>query len=126
MAERLTARSWPLTARQAEVLVLVANGNTAVEIAGWLWVSPNTVNRVLQNAYRNLGVSSGAQAVAVALRLGLIPVEAVRLPEAVSRPLEPPDVSGGVRLGRSRPEKGPVRPPDGRTRLARPVARPGL
>lgn len=83
-APRLGPRSRPLTARQAEVLTLVANGCTAALVAERLWVSVDTVNKVLRYAYRNLGVSSAAQAVAVALRLGLIDLEAVVLPEAVS------------------------------------------
>ncbi|MCY0928350.1 helix-turn-helix transcriptional regulator [Streptomyces sp. H27-H1] len=81
-----------LTRRQIEVLTLAANGNTAAQIAAWLWVTPDTVNTTLQNAYRNLGVHDRAQAVAVALRLQLIPLTEIRIPDELLervRPQEP-------------------------------------
>lgn len=74
----------PLTARQVEVLRLVANGNSAAEIGRWLWIEPCSVQTVLRNAYRALGVNDRAHAVAVAIRLGLIPLDDVHVPAALS------------------------------------------
>jgi DNA-binding CsgD family transcriptional regulator len=80
----MTARRSPLSRRQREVLTLAANGNTAAQIGAWLWVTPDTVNTTLQNAYRNLGVHDRAHAVAVAIRLGLIDLEAVTIPDRLA------------------------------------------
>lgn len=76
-----------LTARQLETLRLVANGNTAADIARWLWVSPETVNSSLRRTYRALGVDDRAHAVAVAMRLGLLQDEDVTVPEALCGPV---------------------------------------
>lgn len=54
-----------LTAREAEILRLVAAGMTNREVAGALFISPATVRKHLENAYAKLGVRSRAQAVAV-------------------------------------------------------------
>lgn len=60
-----------LSDREVEVLRLLASGFTNKEIAGQLFLSPDTVKTHLSNAYRKLGVSDRAHAVAVALRKGL-------------------------------------------------------
>ncbi|MFJ2399816.1 helix-turn-helix transcriptional regulator [Streptomyces xanthochromogenes] len=70
-----------LTARQREVLLLVANGNTSEDIASWLWISTDTVNSILAAAYRALGVHSRAHAVAMALRVGEFGLGDIWLPE---------------------------------------------
>jgi DNA-binding CsgD family transcriptional regulator len=57
----------PLTAREREVLAYVRAGLTNAEVAQRLWLSPNTVRRHLENAYRKLGVHTRTAAVA---RLG--------------------------------------------------------
>ena len=62
-----------LSPRELEVLALVAGGSTNREIAAVLVVSPHTVRRHLQNAFRKLGVSSRAAAAAYAVRHGLAP-----------------------------------------------------
>lgn len=72
-----------LTNRQREALLLAANGNTNADIARWTGTQPTSVAGLLTTAYRALGVSHRAQAVAVALRLGEIQLEDVRLPELV-------------------------------------------
>jgi DNA-binding CsgD family transcriptional regulator len=59
-----------LTARQREVLALVANGNTNRQIGRWLGIDPRTVNRHLAVIYQVLGAHDRAQAVALALRHG--------------------------------------------------------
>ena len=60
-----------LTARQAEVLRLVADGKTDRQIAAELVLSEKTVGRHLENIFARLGVSSRAAATVVALRAGL-------------------------------------------------------
>lgn len=62
----------PLTARQVEVLRLVAEGLTDQDIAGRLVISEHTVHRHMANVYARLGCSSRAAAVAHASRLGLL------------------------------------------------------
>ena len=59
-----------LTAREHEVLALVALGNTNAEIARRLWLAPGTVRKHLENVYAKLGVNT--RTAAVARLLGLI------------------------------------------------------
>jgi DNA-binding NarL/FixJ family response regulator len=66
-----------LTARELEVLALVAGGRTNRQVATVLVISPHTVRRHLQNIFRKLGVSSRAAATAYALRHELMPHERV-------------------------------------------------
>ncbi len=75
--ESLTLRVVPvntygLTAREVEVLRLVAAGKSNHEIAVDLFISDHTVRRHLQNAFRKLGVSSRAGATAFVLQHDLI------------------------------------------------------
>lgn len=58
--------------RGLEVLRLVADGSTTAEIAAELGVSESAVKAALQQTFDRLGVSSRAEAVAIALRRGLI------------------------------------------------------
>jgi predicted ATPase/DNA-binding CsgD family transcriptional regulator len=51
-----------LSAREVDVLKLVAQGLTNARIAKELFISPNTVNRHLNSVYHKLGVSSRAAA----------------------------------------------------------------
>jgi DNA-binding CsgD family transcriptional regulator len=60
-----------LSAREAEVLALVASGRTNREIAATLVLSPKTVARHLSNIFAKLGVSSRTQAAAFAYEYGL-------------------------------------------------------
>jgi DNA-binding CsgD family transcriptional regulator len=60
-----------LTAREAEVLRLVASGKTNKDIAVELVISEHTVARHLQNMFAKLGVSSRAGATAYAYEHGL-------------------------------------------------------
>ncbi len=57
-----------LTAREAELLELVAEGRTNAEMARHLGLSVNTVKFHLRNLYVKLGVSNRAQATAAYLR----------------------------------------------------------
>ena len=57
-----------LTAREAEVLQLLTNGSTNLEIAAALVVSVHTVERHLQNSYRKIGFRNRADAAAYMAR----------------------------------------------------------
>jgi DNA-binding CsgD family transcriptional regulator len=46
-----------LTAREREIVHLVAQGKTNAQIAAELWVAPSTVKKHLENVYGKLGVS---------------------------------------------------------------------
>jgi len=56
----------PLTARQEQVLRLVADGLTDAAIGHRLGCSPRTVDKHLEHIYRNLGVSCRTAAIAAA------------------------------------------------------------
>ena len=59
-----------LTAREVEVLALVASGMGNREVAGALHLSEHTVARHVQNVFAKLGVSSRAAAVSRAIEDG--------------------------------------------------------
>lgn len=61
-----------LTPREREILVQIAEGRGAPEIAGLLHLSTATVKGHLQSLYEKLGVSERAAAVAEAMRRGLL------------------------------------------------------
>lgn len=60
-----------LTPRESDVLRLIAAGCTYEQAADRLGVSPHTVCSHVKNAYRKLGVRSGAAAVMRAIELRL-------------------------------------------------------
>jgi DNA-binding NarL/FixJ family response regulator len=60
-----------LTAREAEVLALVAAGRTNREIGAELYVSEKTASVHVSNILRKLGVSSRVEAAAIAQRIGV-------------------------------------------------------
>lgn len=62
-----------LTARQAEVLRLLANGLSNKQVAGRLYLSPATVERHLATVYRKLGVTGRVEAARYAMTHGLGP-----------------------------------------------------
>ncbi len=70
LREASTAPQVELSARERDVLRLVAAGADNREIAERLFVSSETVKSHLANIYRKLSVASRAHAVAVALRQG--------------------------------------------------------
>jgi DNA-binding NarL/FixJ family response regulator len=76
IASRLLARMRSprpeLSARESEVLRLVADGATNGEIATRLFISDATVKSHLVHIYTKLGVSSRTAAVASARELGLL------------------------------------------------------
>jgi ATP/maltotriose-dependent transcriptional regulator MalT len=61
-----------LTARELEILRLLATGESNREIAAALVISDHTVRRHVQNIFAKLGVSSRAAATAFAFRHGLL------------------------------------------------------
>ncbi|MEA2437002.1 MAG: two-component system, NarL family, nitrate/nitrite response regulator NarL [Thermoleophilaceae bacterium] len=76
IAEEIRLRSAPerlsLSARENEVLVLIAQGLSAPDIGKRLHLSPATVKGHLHSLYEKLGVSERAAAVAEAMRRGLL------------------------------------------------------
>jgi LuxR family maltose regulon positive regulatory protein len=62
----------PLTDREREMLILLANGISNKDIARRLFVSANTVKFHLKNIYAKLSVNSRGQATTAARRIGLI------------------------------------------------------
>ncbi|MFJ9732124.1 response regulator [Streptomyces sp. NPDC101171] len=60
-----------LSAREAEVLDLVAQAYSNAEIAGELFITESTVKRHLSNIYAKLGATSRLDAVRHAMRTGL-------------------------------------------------------
>lgn len=65
-------RAVELTRRQVQILGLLAEGRSSVEIAGLLSISVNTVRKHIQASLRKLGAHSQVQAVAAAIRQGLL------------------------------------------------------
>jgi ATP/maltotriose-dependent transcriptional regulator MalT len=61
-----------LTKREIEILQLASDGLTGPKIAAHLVISPATVKSHFEHIYPKLGVSDRSNAVAEALRLGLI------------------------------------------------------
>lgn len=61
-----------LSAREREVLQLVAEGATNREVAGKLYLSEHTVNFHMRNILQKLHLRNRAQAVAYAVRTGLV------------------------------------------------------
>src|SRR5579863_3550273 len=61
-----------LTAREVEVLEALANGASTSDVARSLLISHKTVKNHLAHIYSKLGVSSRTQAVATAVRLGVV------------------------------------------------------
>ncbi len=62
----------PLSAREQEVVRLVAQGLTNKAIGRQLFLSASTVNYPLSSVFNKLGVATRAQAVAVAAQRGLL------------------------------------------------------
>jgi LuxR family maltose regulon positive regulatory protein len=63
----------PLSEREIEVLQLIAEGLTNLEIAARLYLSLNTVKVHTRNIYGKLSVNNRTYAVARARALGILP-----------------------------------------------------
>ena len=61
-----------LTAREQEVLALVAIGRTNAQIAETLFISPKTATAHVSNILGKLGVNNRVEAATIAHRLGLV------------------------------------------------------
>lgn len=61
-----------LSSREKEVLTSLSNGNNYQEIANRLFISVDTVRHHIKNIYRKLHVHSQSEAVAKAIRKGII------------------------------------------------------
>ena len=76
LAAQIQLRSRPaaplLTARESEVLALIADGLSAPAIGARLHLSPATIKSHLRTLYEKLGVSDRAAAVAEAMRRGML------------------------------------------------------
>lgn len=75
LADRMRARNpaAELTARELEVLALVAEGQSNAEVGRSLFIGEATVKTHLLRAFAKLGVSDRTAAVTAAYRLGLLP-----------------------------------------------------
>ena len=60
-----------ITAREHDVLELVANGQSTAEIARELWITEDTVRTHIKRMMVRLGARTRAHAVAIAFREGL-------------------------------------------------------
>jgi DNA-binding NarL/FixJ family response regulator len=60
-----------LTAREQEVLVLLAEGMTNAQLAEALFISERTANRHVSNIFLKLGVHNRTQAARAAVAAGL-------------------------------------------------------
>ncbi|MDO9408477.1 response regulator transcription factor [Patulibacter sp.] len=63
-----------ITARQREIVALVVEGHTNIEIASLLHISDRTVQSHVAAAMRHLGSTSRTQLAVTALRVGLVPL----------------------------------------------------
>jgi DNA-binding NarL/FixJ family response regulator len=61
----------PLTPREAEIMALIVRGLSNEEIACRLGISPNTLKSHIRQAYRKIGATTRAQAVAWATQHGI-------------------------------------------------------
>lgn len=81
-------RSAGLSPREAEVLALITQGLSNVEVADRAFLSPNTVKTYIRSAYRKIGVQSRSQAIVWGMANGFEP-NALRTvnPSLLRRPL---------------------------------------
>jgi DNA-binding NarL/FixJ family response regulator len=75
LPEPRAARDVTLSEREQEVLALLAQGAANKEIARQLHITERTVKAHVRGIFDKLGVSSRAEAVAEAMRSGLLPLE---------------------------------------------------
>ena len=83
-ASTVAKGEWPgqeagLSARESEIIALITKGLTNQEIAERAYVSINSVKSYIRSAYRKIGVTRRAQAVAWAMQNGFEPDRAPRI-----------------------------------------------
>ena len=91
------ARDWPgrrhdLSAREAEIVALIAQGLSNQQIAQRLFLSINSIKFYIRSAYRTMGVTTRAQAVLWAADHDLIPhrLRLLRTPAGFEEDSTPP------------------------------------
>ena len=67
-----TSDTTPLSKREREILQRVADGATTKQVAADLGISPHTVKTHLERIFEKLGANDRAQAVAIAIRTGIV------------------------------------------------------
>ena len=72
--------AYGLSPREREVLNILAEGRTDRDIAARLFISERTVHVHVRRVLAKLGVSSRTQAAGVAIRQGLVPMQASTAP----------------------------------------------
>lgn len=72
LAESEGAKAMPLSKREREILQKVADGATTRQVATDLGISPHTVKTHLERIFEKLGANDRAQAVAIAIRTGIV------------------------------------------------------
>jgi phosphoenolpyruvate carboxylase len=82
--EGINQGDWPgrehaLSAREAEVLALIAQGLSNQEIADRAFLSINSVKTYIRSAYRKIGVERRTQAVLWATQNGFVPTRSRRI-----------------------------------------------
>lgn len=71
--EKVTSPAHPkLTARETEVLILIAKGYSVPKVAEMLNISPYTGSDHVKNVYRKLNISSRAEAALAAAQMGIL------------------------------------------------------
>jgi predicted ATPase/DNA-binding CsgD family transcriptional regulator len=93
----------PLTERERQMLMRLAQGRSDQQIADELYLSPNTVRWYNRQLYAKLGVGSRTQAVARAKALGLLRNDSTA-PTPTDRPAPPHDLPAAATplIGRER------------------------
>jgi DNA-binding CsgD family transcriptional regulator len=76
--------AYGLSPREREVLNIVAEGRTDRDIAARLFISERTVHVHVRRILAKLGVSSRTEAASLAIRQGLVPMEAATAPTGSS------------------------------------------
>jgi DNA-binding NarL/FixJ family response regulator len=72
LGEGDTPKATPLSKREREILQKVADGSTTRQVATELGISPHTVKTHLERIFEKLGANDRAQAVAIAIRTGIV------------------------------------------------------
>jgi DNA-binding NarL/FixJ family response regulator len=72
LGESESPSTTPLSKREREILQKVADGSTTRQVATDLGISPHTVKTHLERIFEKLGANDRAQAVAIAIRTGIV------------------------------------------------------